>query len=205
MTAASTSRTVLDHGGNRRPAPGFSSSDGTRRVPIPSGCRLDAGTGILVPVDAREFRDTLGRFPTGVAVVTATGSEGPAGLTTNAFSSLSLDPPLVVVCFDRDSRTLDVVRETRRFAVNVLRAGDEDLARLFAGKQPHPEKFAAVTHSGDHGVPVLDTALAWLVCDLEALHPGGDHELGIGAVTALGHDPLGQPLVFFGGGYHGLT
>jgi flavin reductase (DIM6/NTAB) family NADH-FMN oxidoreductase RutF len=150
-------------------------------------------------VDPRAFRDTVGRFPTGVAVVTATGPEGPAGLTTNAFSSLSLDPPLVLVCFDHGSRTLAVVRESRRFAVNVLRAGDDDLARLFAGKAPHPEKFAAVTHTADHGVPVLDSALAWLVCDLEALHPGGDHEIGVGAVTALGHDPAGRPLVFYGG------
>jgi 3-hydroxy-9,10-secoandrosta-1,3,5(10)-triene-9,17-dione monooxygenase reductase component len=150
-------------------------------------------------VDPRAFRDTVGRFPTGVAVVTASGPDGPAGLTTNAFSSLSLDPPLVLVCFDHGSRTLAVVRESRRFAVNVLRAGDDDLARLFAGKAPHPEKFAAVTHTVDHGVPVLDSALAWLVCDLQALHPGGDHEIGVGAVTAMGDDPAGQPLVFYGG------
>jgi flavin reductase (DIM6/NTAB) family NADH-FMN oxidoreductase RutF len=160
---------------------------------------------MLRAVDAREFRDTLGAFPTGVAVVTASGAGGPAGLTTNAVTSLSLDPPLVVVCFDLGSRTLGVVRESRRFAVNVLRAGDEDLAVLFAGKMPHPEKFAAVTHTVDHGVPVLDAALAWLVCDLQALHPGGDHEIGIGAVTALGHDPGGEPLVFHGGRYRGLA
>ena len=155
-------------------------------------------------MDTRSFRDTLGRFPTGVAVVTATGAGGPAGLTTNAFSSLSLDPPLIIVCFDRGSRTLDVVREGRRFAVNVLRAGDEDLARLFAGKAPHPEKFEAVTHTVDHGVPVLDDALAWMVCDLEALHPGGDHEIGVGAVTALGRDPEGTPLVFHDGHFRAL-
>jgi 3-hydroxy-9,10-secoandrosta-1,3,5(10)-triene-9,17-dione monooxygenase reductase component len=155
-------------------------------------------------VDAREFRDTLGSFPTGVAVVTAAGPGGPAGLTTHAFSSLSLEPPLVLVCFDEGSRTLGVVRETRRFAVNVLRTGQEDLARLFAGKVPHPEKFAAVTHTEDHGVPVLDGALAWLVCDLHALHPGGDHAIGVGAVTALGRDPEGEPLVFFGGAYRSL-
>lgn len=155
-------------------------------------------------MDQRAFRDTLGSFPTGVALVTGSGPDGPAGLTTNAFSALSLHPPLVLVCFDRGSRTLEVVRASRRFAVNVLRAGDEDLARLFAGKQPHPEKFAAVTHTAAHGVPVLDTALAWLVCDLEALHPGGDHEIGVGAVTALGRDPAGEPLVFFEGAYRRL-
>jgi len=156
-------------------------------------------------VDPRAFRDALGRFPTGVAVVTAAGPAGPAGLTTNAFTSLSLEPPLVLVCFDRASRTLGVVRESRRFAVNVLRAGQEDLARLFAGKAPHPEKFAAVTHTVDQGVPVLDNALAWLVCDLEALHPGGDHEIGIGAVTALGQDPDGEPLVFWSAAFRRLA
>ena len=159
----------------------------------------------VIRVDPRAFRDTLGSFPTGVAVVTAAGDRGPAGLTTNAFSSLSLDPPLVLVCFDLDSRTLATVRESRRFAVNVLRAGQEDLARLFAGKAPHPEKFAAVTHTADHGVPVLDDALAWLVCDLAAMHPGGDHEIGIGAVTAMGGDPSGEPLVFHRGSFRGLA
>ncbi len=156
-------------------------------------------------MDARSFRDTLGRFPTGVAVVTAAGPRGPAGLTTNAFSSLSLEPPLVLVCFDHGSRTLEVVRESRRFAVCILRAGQEELAAVFAGKAPHPEKFAAVTHTVDHGVPVLDDALAWIVCDLEALHDGGDHVIGVGAVTALDHDPGGEPLVFFGGAYRRLT
>jgi 3-hydroxy-9,10-secoandrosta-1,3,5(10)-triene-9,17-dione monooxygenase reductase component len=157
----------------------------------------------VADVDPRKFRDVLGRFATGVTVVTASGPDGHAGLTTNAFSSLSLDPPLVVVCFDRTSRTLPVVRQSRRFAVNVLRAGQHELASTFASKQVPEEKFAAVTHTVDHGVPVLDDALAWLVCDLEALHPGGDHEIGVGAVTALGHGD-GEPLVFFAGGYRSL-
>jgi len=169
-----------------------------------AGAENSSCVGRLRLVDVREFRDVLGRFATGVAVVTASGADGPAGLTTNAFSSLSLDPPLVLVCFDHGSRTLTVVRDSGRFAVNFLRAGDEDLARLFAGKQPHPEKFAAVTHSADHGVPVLDSALGWLVCDLQALHPSGDHDIGVGAVTAMGQDPAGEPLVFYGGAYRAL-
>jgi flavin reductase (DIM6/NTAB) family NADH-FMN oxidoreductase RutF len=171
----------------------------------PPNSYLQGQTLYVGGVDPREFRDTLGSFPTGVAVVTAVGPQGPAGLTTNAFSSLSLDPPLVLVCFDHGSRTLAVVRDSGRFAVNILRAGDEDLATLFAGKVPHPEKFAAVTHTVDHGVPVLDSALAWLVCDLQALHAGGDHEIGVGAVTALGHDPGGEPLVFHAGRFRGLA
>ena len=156
--------------------------------------------------DASRFRAVAGSFPTGVTVVTAQGPGGPAGLTTNAFASLSLDPLLVLVCFDNDSRTLPVVEASRRFAINVLRAGDEELARTFASKTLLPaEKFAAVTHSEDHGVPVLDAALAWLACDLERLVPGGDHTIGIGAVTACDADPAGEPLVFANGGYARLA
>lgn len=152
-------------------------------------------------VDPRAFRDTVGAFATGVTVVTATGPGGPAGLTTNAFSSLSLDPPLVLVCFDNASRTLPVVREAGRFAVNVLRAGQEDVAAVFASKRVAADKFAQVTHAEAHGLPVLDGALAWLACELRELVEGGDHTIGVGVVTALDADPDGDPLIFFRGAY----
>jgi flavin reductase (DIM6/NTAB) family NADH-FMN oxidoreductase RutF len=152
----------------------------------------------------RRFRDTIGRFATGVCVVTAVGPHGPAGLTTNAVSSLSLDPQLLLVCFDNASRTLPVVREAGRFAVNVLRAGQEEVAATFASKAVPDEKFRAVTHTVENGVPVLDGALAWLACDLQALHPGGDHTIGVGAVTEMGVEP-GEPLVFYRGAYHALS
>lgn len=154
------------------------------------------------PTDpSRVFRDTIGRFATGVTVVTATGPGGPAGMTTNAVTSLSLDPRLLLVCFESRSRTLAVVRASRRFAVNILRAGDEDLAAVFASKVVGPQKFADVTHTQEHGVPVLDRALAWIACDLLELRPGGDHEIGIGRVLATGYGEPGDPLVFFGGRY----
>jgi 3-hydroxy-9,10-secoandrosta-1,3,5(10)-triene-9,17-dione monooxygenase reductase component len=155
--------------------------------------------------EPRRFRDTVGAFATGVTIVTARGPHGPAGLTTNAFSSVSLDPPLVLVCFDNGSRTLPVVREAGRFAVNVLRAGQEDLAATFASKALlGADKFAAVTHTEDHGVPVLDGALAWLACDVHQLVAAGDHTIGIGEVTAMDVDPAGEPLVFAGGRYRAL-
>ena len=156
-------------------------------------------------VDPDRYREVIGSFPTGVAIVTAADADGPAGLTTNAVTSLSLDPVLLLVCFDNDSRTLPVVRTTGRFAVNVLRAGDEDLARVFASKRVAREKFESVTHTVAHGVPVLDDALAWLACDLEALHPGGDHTIGVGRVTHLDLDPAAEPLVFFRGAFARLT
>jgi flavin reductase (DIM6/NTAB) family NADH-FMN oxidoreductase RutF len=159
-----------------------------------------------MPVEPARFRDVIGHFATGVAIVTATAPDGQhAGLTTNAVSSLSLDPLLMLVCFDNASRTLPVVLESRRFAVNLLRAGDEELARVFASKRLAAEKFEAVTHTVDHGVPVLDDALAWVVCDLHATHPGGDHTIGVGAVTAADADTTADPLVFFRGAWRGLA
>jgi flavin reductase (DIM6/NTAB) family NADH-FMN oxidoreductase RutF len=156
-------------------------------------------------VDARRYRQVMGHFATGVAIVTCSGPDGPAGLTTNAVTSVSLDPLLLLVCFDNTSRTLVAVRQARRFAVNVLRAGQEDLARVFASKRVAREKFEAVTHMVAHGVPVLDAALAWLACDLRDLHPGGDHTIGIGAVTHMDADPDGAPLLWFRGTYRSVA
>ena len=154
-------------------------------------------------MDARRFRDTVAAFPTGVTIVTARGADGPAGLTTNAFTSLSLDPPLVLVCFDNGSRTLGVVRDSGRFAVNVLRRGQEELAAVFASKRVQDEKFAEVTHTEAHGVPVLDDALAYLVCEVRELLPGGDHTVGIGAVESMEAFD-GEPLLFWRGSYRTL-
>ncbi len=153
----------------------------------------------------RAYRDTIGCFATGVTVVTAIGPDGPAGMTTNAVASLSLRPRLLLVCFETRSRTLEVVRASRRFAVNVLRAEDEELAAVFASKRIGREKFEAVTHTEEHGVPVLDTALAWIACDLRELRPAGDHEIGIGEVLGTGAGAPGAPLVFFGGRYTTLA
>jgi 3-hydroxy-9,10-secoandrosta-1,3,5(10)-triene-9,17-dione monooxygenase reductase component len=156
-----------------------------------------------VAVDANAYRAAIGRFATGVCVVTTHGPEGPAGLTTNALTSVSLEPLLLAVGFDRASRTLPAVRASGRFAVNVLRADGEEIARLFASKRVHHEKFEAVTHRVEHGLPVLDDALAWLACDVHQLVEAGDHVLGLGRVTAV--EVLdGEPLVFFGGGYRAL-
>jgi flavin reductase (DIM6/NTAB) family NADH-FMN oxidoreductase RutF len=151
--------------------------------------------------DTLRYRQVIGNFATGVAIVTCNGPDGPTGLTTNAITSLSLEPLLLLVCFDNGSRTLTAVREARRFAVNVLRAGQEDLARVFASKRVAQEKFEAATHMDAHGVPVLDGALAWLACDLTDLHPAGDHTIGIGAITHMDVDPDGEPLVWFRGVY----
>jgi 3-hydroxy-9,10-secoandrosta-1,3,5(10)-triene-9,17-dione monooxygenase reductase component len=155
----------------------------------------------LRPVDPTRFRAVMGNFATGVAVVTATGPEGPVGMTANAVASLSLEPLLLLVCFDNGARTLRVVRETERFGVNVLAAGQEGLARRFASKLPEAEKFAGVPHAVHGGIPVLEDALAWVGCVLSELVPGGDHTIGIGAVEAAETGPPAEPLLWFRGGY----
>ena len=143
----------------------------------------------------------MGQFATGVAVVT---TRGPAGLTTNAFTSLSLDPMLVLVCLDLGSRTLAAVREHERLAVNVLAADQQELAVKFAGKASHEEKFADVPWREEAGVPVLDETVAWVAGPVTELIPGGDHVIAITAAEAF-DAPGGEPLVFHAGAYRGQT
>jgi flavin reductase (DIM6/NTAB) family NADH-FMN oxidoreductase RutF len=159
----------------------------------------------LHPVEPDRFRAVMGHFATGVAVVTATGPEGPVGMTANAVCSLSLDPLLLLVCFDNGARTLRVVRETEHFGVNVLEAGQEALARRFASKLPEAEKFRGVPHDVHDRIPVLEDSLAWVGCRLERLVPGGDHTIGIGAVQAAETGGRRDPLVWFRGTYGGLA
>ena len=151
-------------------------------------------------VEPDRFRDVMGRFATGVTVVTATAPEGPVGMTANAVCSLSLDPLLLLVCFDNEARTLPVVREAGRFGVNVLRSDQEALARLFASKAPERDKFAGVPHTVHDGIPVIEGVLAWVGCRLERMIPGGDHTIGIGAVEAA-EAGSGAPLVWYRGVY----
>lgn len=154
-------------------------------------------------VEPDRFRAVMGHFATGVAVVTVDTPSGPQGMTANAVASLSLDPVLVLVCFDNRARTLPEVERAKRFGVNVLAAGQEHLARRFASKED--TKFGDVPHSVDDGIPVLDGTLAWVGCDLESLIPAGDHTIGIGAVHAaeLGVKGL-EPLIWLRGRYTAL-
>jgi 3-hydroxy-9,10-secoandrosta-1,3,5(10)-triene-9,17-dione monooxygenase reductase component len=157
-----------------------------------------------VPVDPIAFRDACGRFATGVAVVTSFGTGGPSGLTANAVASLSLDPPLILVCFDRGSRTLPAVRHSQRFGVQFLAHEQEELAARFASKLDEREKFESVGWTERSGVPVLDGSLGGLACELRDLLPGGDHLIATGeAVSAW--TGTGDPLLFYRGDYWSLT
>jgi flavin reductase (DIM6/NTAB) family NADH-FMN oxidoreductase RutF len=145
----------------------------------------------------------MANVPTPVTVVTAPGDAAAAGATANAVASLSLDPPLMLVCLDRRSRTLDAVRRSGRFAVNVLAAEGEDHARAFATPVPHEEKWQGVPATDRGGVPVLGEALVWVVCELRDLLDGGDHVIVTGLVEELGTRG-GRPLLFHDGGYRTL-
>jgi flavin reductase (DIM6/NTAB) family NADH-FMN oxidoreductase RutF len=150
------------------------------------------------------FREVFGRFATGVAVITSAGSAGRGGMTANSLCSLSLEPLLVLVCFENEARTLPIVHQAGRFAVNLLSADQEELAGVFASKLPEAEKLDGVSHSIHDGMPVLDGTLAWAVCDLQELIAGGDHTIAIGRVVSMGLGPAhgGAPLLWFGGRYH---
>jgi flavin reductase (DIM6/NTAB) family NADH-FMN oxidoreductase RutF len=155
-------------------------------------------------LDPERYRTVFGHFATGVAVITCAGPAGSGGMTANAVCSLSLDPLLALVCIENEARTLPLVRDSGRFAVNVLRAGSEDLARVFASKVPEAEKLRDVPHRLEQGMPVLDAALAWVVCDVQSLVPAGDHQIAIGSVTAMDLAD-GDPLVWYRGAYRALA
>jgi 3-hydroxy-9,10-secoandrosta-1,3,5(10)-triene-9,17-dione monooxygenase reductase component len=154
--------------------------------------------------DHELFREAFGRFATGVAVITTSGPAGAGGMTANALCSLSLDPLLALVCIENRARTLAVVREAGRFAVNILSASQEHLAGVFASKLPEAEKLEGVEHHLEHGMPIIDGALAWAACELRELIAGGDHTIAIGEVVAMGLGS-GQPLLWYSGRYHAWT
>lgn len=153
---------------------------------------------------AKDFRTAVGAFATGVTVVTTSGEEHGYGMTANAFSSVSLDPPLVLVCVIAQSEGSEHIHRNGCFAVNVLRAEQEPLSRYFASRdRPRGrDAFSEVAHRvASSGSPVLEGAVAYLDCRLHAEHEAGDHEIFIGEVLELGLDAEGEPLLFHGGRY----
>lgn len=152
-------------------------------------------------IDPFEFRRILGHWVTGVAIVAVRDGDGqPRGFTANAFSSLSLEPPLVLVCVDRAGHSHDCIRDAGAFAVSVLGADAEALARRFA-ETDAADRFQGVDWTTSaSGAPVLGDALAWVDCSVVHEYPGGDHTIFVGSVLAA--DAVDrEPLVYFRGGY----
>jgi flavin reductase (DIM6/NTAB) family NADH-FMN oxidoreductase RutF len=153
--------------------------------------------------DPARFRAAMSALPTGVTIVSASGSDGPAGATANAVCSLSIEPMLMLACLDRGSRTLLAVQAADRFGISVLHAGQEPIARSFATKAPVAEKWSGVAWSDRDGIPAVDDALLWLACDLRDVIAAGDHVIVTGEVREL-EAGEGAPLVFHDGEYRPL-
>lgn len=186
-------------------------------VPVTTG--PDGSPGGTNPdgIDPTAFRRVLGNFATGVVVVAAMGeltddvtgdTAGlrPVGMSANSFASVSLDPPLVLFCPALTSTTWPLLRSVGAFAISVMAENQESVCRGFARRGV--DRFDGVTWTpSPAGHPVLDDALVWLDCTLEAVHQAGDHEIAVARVTALSPEPTADtdPLVFFRGRYTGLA
>ncbi|MRJ76107.1 flavin reductase [Aeromicrobium sp. SMF47] len=147
----------------------------------------------------RHFRNVLGHLPTGVAVVTANGPDGPVGMAVNSITSVSLDPPLISVCVARTSSTWPRIRSAGRFCISILADHHEQTSRRFAG--PDRDRFTGVPLREQAGGPVLEDAVAWLDCDVYAEFGAGDHTIVVARVLDLGSVDDGRALVFFRGSY----
>lgn len=156
--------------------------------------------GSVEAVATAHFRAVLGHFPTGVSVITAIDDDRPVGMAVGSFFSLSLDPPLVGFCVARSSSSWPAVRRSGRFCANVLAADQQPLCRQFAVSGG--DKFDGLSwQPGSTGAPRLDGVLAWVDCTIDAVYPGGDHEICIGRVAGLAVERSHPPLLFFRGGH----
>jgi len=152
--------------------------------------------------DSRAFRNALGQFATGVTVITVKGPGGLHGMTANAFTSVFLDPPLVLVCIDKRNRTHSLIQEVGKFGVSVLAEDHENVSRHFAGARELPIDVTFIEEG--LGTPVIKESLAWLDCTVWRAYDGGDHTIIVGKVEAL-DAPGGKPLIFFQGAYRRLV
>lgn len=165
-------------------------------APVPSEYRTGS--------DPRTLRDALGCFATGVTVVTCLDEQGdPVGLTANSFTSVSLDPPLLLVCVGRATASASALTRANHFAVNVLQTGQQPASIRFATKDQ--DRFGTTPWSpGEFGPPVLRDSLGVFECAAHAVHEGGDHHIVVGEVLRASFDPTLDPLLYFRGRYRRL-
>ncbi|CAA7622303.1 flavin reductase family protein [Magnetospirillum sp. SS-4] len=155
-----------------------------------------------MPLDSRSFRKALGCFASGVTVVTAVNpaTGEPVGVTVSAFSSLSLEPPLVLFCLGNATLSLDAFRTAGHFAVNILSESQRDLSIRFASRTEDKWKGVA-WESWDSGAPILANCLTSLECSTVQTMDGGDHVIFVGRVERMRHQEGGSPLIYFRGSY----
>ena len=151
--------------------------------------------------DSRLFRKALGTFATGVTVVTGlTPKDVPVGVTVNSFASVSLDPPIILICLDNNTGCLKAFCEGERFAVNILSENQQDLSDEFAGPQEHKFKARAF-ETWDSGCPILHGCLTHLECTRLNAFEGGDHLIVLGRVDRIEHADGRRPLLFYQSAY----
>jgi flavin reductase (DIM6/NTAB) family NADH-FMN oxidoreductase RutF len=157
-----------------------------------------------MPIDKNELRRIMGHFATGVTIVTTMSKEGQAyGLTANAFTSVSLDPPLLLISVDKKAESYPHLEDSKVFTVNVLADDQESLSRKFAVSGG--DKFNGVAYRvGANGAAILDGALAFIECKVYATYEGGDHVLYLGLVEEA-QTREGKPLLFYRGGYRAIS
>jgi len=152
-------------------------------------------------MDRNQYKQALGRFATGVTVISAVGPNGaPIGITANSFSSVSMDPPLILFGLDRRSYSLPAFLDSETFAVNVLREDQRPLAERFS--KASAEKWSKVGYDiWDTGCPILHDALAKFECRVRHVYEGGDHLILVGEVLRFEYDPNSRPLIYYQGAY----
>ena len=154
----------------------------------------------MVDVDPEAFKAALSRFASGVTVVTVESEGTKHGMTASSFASVSLDPPRVLVCLDKSSRTRALLSDT--FAINILSSEQESVSRAFAGTGDKP--FDTLEHEiGSSGAPLIRGSLAWIECSTSSIVDGGDHDIIVGDVLACTAAD-GQPLIYFSRTYRTL-
>jgi flavin reductase (DIM6/NTAB) family NADH-FMN oxidoreductase RutF len=151
--------------------------------------------------DQARMRQIMGHFATGVTIVTALDGDEPVGLTAQSFTSLSLDPPLILFCPGKSSSTYPRIRNAGAFVVNILGEAQEAICRTFAVSGGDKFAEALWSPSDATGAPVLDDVLAWVDCRLEEEHDAGDHIIVVGRVVDLSVEQEGKPLLFYRGGF----
>ena len=152
-----------------------------------------------VQIDAAHFRHVLGHLPTGVTVIAAYEDGGPVGMAANSVTSVSLDPPLILLCPAKSSATWPTIRAAGSFCVNVMAGHHEDVTRQFASKET--DRFSGIQWTSRPTGPALCDAVAWIECRIQDEHDAGDHTIVVGRVLAIEAAPESEPLVFFRGSY----
>jgi flavin reductase (DIM6/NTAB) family NADH-FMN oxidoreductase RutF len=154
-------------------------------------------------IDSTLFRQVMSQFATGITVVTTRAGDEIHGLTANSFCSVSLEPPLVLVCVDKTAHSHNLILQGRNFAANILTEKQEMVARRFATNNlPAEERFAGIPFRTEAtGAPIFMESLGWLDCSLFSAYPGGDHTIFVGEVLALGRGNANNPLLYFDSTY----